>query len=188
MKKTGRKRVYRLSAIGLLIVMLAFGFYQERVKIGMNFYLDLGDRVSGFYNESPEKREELFFQYRHRMNRDPYSSSIHLSWLNHFDRSTISALKWVFTLVFTIVHLGLAMAILWLWFGERKYLRWLVLFYGVVFVLAGAIFIFGKLTGTHDATYQVTRKLMGALQSAVPLMVFFPVVIFHRRLDNSLLR
>jgi hypothetical protein len=178
-------RIRKFSAVGVLLAMLAFGFYQERVKIGMNFYLDLGDRVSGFYDADADQREELFLTYRYEMNRDPYSSTIYIPWLHHLDRSTISTLKWVLTIVFTLVHLLLALAIFQLWFGERKYLHWIIMFYGVVFVLAGAIFVFGKLTGTHDATYQVTRKLMGALQSAVPVMVFFPVVIFHQRLGNK---
>jgi drug/metabolite transporter (DMT)-like permease len=74
------------------------------------------------------------------------------------------------TTFFLFVHLLLVK-----WITQEKlWVRWTFILYGIFFCLSFFIYLFGKWTGTLEQAYGISRKIAGALQSLVPLMLIIP--------------
>jgi hypothetical protein len=83
-------------------------------------------------------------------------------------------LKWAVTVVSLLVFFIINASLLWLLEGNRQVLPRLALTYLMFTVLAFAIYALGKLISMPDQTYAISRRITGALQSLVPVMIFWP--------------
>jgi hypothetical protein len=54
------------------------------------------------------------------------------------------------------------------------FVKWTCWMYAVFFGFSFAVFLVGKFTGTYEQAYGVSRKIVGGLQSLVPLMILLP--------------
>jgi hypothetical protein len=93
-------------------------------------------------------------------------------------------LKWVLTFFFAGLFMVLTLAFVRLLFPARKYLRWTILAYGILLLLAGLFFIGGYLAGQSENGYRIARFLLGMAQSPIVLMVLLPAFRLADRSDS----
>lgn len=157
--------------IALVLLVIAIGFFQERLKVSINFTLDKGDRIEHFYQMSFDQRVEVLAQVKNNNPFDYYQSheSVHI--LNNFSRNQLKALKWGVTVFFVLVFFFLnRLALNWI-FNSSVLNKWLATTYLAAFISAFVIYFGGFIFGRPDLFYAVSRKMVGALQSPIPAMM-----------------
>jgi hypothetical protein len=157
--------------IALILLAITIGFFQERLKVSINFTLDKGDKIVHFYDLTYDQRVSALEQAKNNNPFDYYQShdSVHL--LNYFSRNQLQALKWAITVLFVIVFYFLnRLALNWI-FSSNILGKWLATTYIVAFFSALTIYFGGFIFGRPDLFYAVSRKMVGALQSPIPAMM-----------------
>lgn len=98
-----------------------------------------------------------------------------LSFLENFEYETLENLKWLLTLLFSILYLILSIFAIKLVFKDRKYIKIAILTYVGIIILSGIFIISGYLfTSTSEKMYEFARYLMGMAQSPIVLMILIP--------------
>jgi len=166
--------------VALLIAAFAVGFFQEYVKVNINYIVETGDRLPGFFEQDASVKKQWLNEVQVDAPYDYYYNHGKFEALYGFSRSGLTTLKWIMTVFFVIVFLGINLLLLHLLTQQRTVLKWTMLLYLVFFVLSFGIYLFGKLTGTFEQAYAVSRRIVGALQSLVPLMLVLPAVWLMR--------
>lgn len=92
--------------------------------------------------------------------------------------SQISLLKWSLTFSFIFVISGFTFLAIYLWFKNKKYNRITLVIYLALFGLTGITSIIIWLTGTYIDYYFIIRKMIGFLQSPLPLFFFFTMFFY----------
>ena len=92
--------------------------------------------------------------------------------------SQLSLLKWSLTFSFIFVISGFTFLAIYLWFKNKKYNRITLVIYLALFSLTGFTSILIWLTGTYSDYYFVIRKMIGFLQSPLPLFFFFTMFFY----------
>jgi hypothetical protein len=138
-----------VAGIFLLVVIIWLGFLRDFIFVNINYIID---RL--YYN--------LEVVYYHSF----------YSFLEPLDVSGLMTLKWLLTIVFTLVNLLLSVFILKLLFNNPKMpLKLLYISYLLIFIIAGLFYLAGKVGGFPELGYTLSRRFMGTIQSPVPLMV-----------------
>jgi hypothetical protein len=163
-----------ILVILLLAITLSMGFVQELVKININYHLDVGDKIPGYFDGNAERRAQLMQENQLHMPYDYYHNHMPINLLHRFSRSRLVQLKWVFTFLFVAVFLVLNLSVMHLIDNSRQLKQWTVMLYLGFFILSFAIYLMGKPFGHQEEAYAVSRKIVGALQSVVPLMLILP--------------
>jgi len=169
----------------LLATSFALGFVQENVKVNINFILDQGDRMTGFFDQTAEVKKQWLNQQKIFSPLDYYYSHSTLDVFLSVSKVWLVRLKWINTVVFTALFLVLNGAVIQLITRDVKMVRHLVLAYAVSFAAAFALYAIGIATGYALELYAVSRKLIGALQSMVPLMIFIPAWYLYTHFQNT---
>lgn len=158
----------------LVLVALVIGFLQENLKVSVNYLLETGDRIPTFFQQDSNTKQVWLEQVKVNAPFDYYHNHKRIDWLNQLSRENLVRLKWVITLLFVVAFMFInAWLIMW-WTNERLYFKWTLRLYLFFFILSFAIYVGGLLTGTLPQAYGVSRKLVGGLQSLVPLMILLP--------------
>ncbi len=165
-------RTNLLLAISALVVALFFGSFQEKVKISVNNIIKYGQTIPSYNNLPKAEREKKITQIITDTPRGFYSHPSSISMLYGLTIPEMKKLKWVNTFLFIIVHLVLNSLILFFLFKDSTLLKILGGSYVLFALLAIVIYAVGKLTGFSQPGYNVARKIVGALQSQVPIMLF----------------
>ncbi|MFM9986909.1 MAG: hypothetical protein ACKVOK_16835 [Flavobacteriales bacterium] len=164
----------RIRIILVLVVAMAFGFMLEMVKVNLNYILEFSQRIPGYNELSATERENSLEAIAIDAPYDYYHNHRKIQYLYTCSQSRLNLLKWLVTLIgtgfFLLVHLLL---VKWIT-KEKLWVRWTLLLYTIFFVLSFLIYLFGKWTGTLEQAYGISRKIAGALQSLVPLMLIIP--------------
>lgn len=164
----------RVLIISTLIIAIIFGFGLEMVKVNLNYILEFSNFIPDYNSLSQSERETGLQAIAIDAPYDYYHNHRKLPFLYAFDQPELNKLKWIVTVIgtgfFLIVHLLL---VFWIT-NERRWVRWTLWLYAGFFLLSFVIYVFGKLTGTLDQAYGISRKIAGALQSLVPLMLLIP--------------
>jgi hypothetical protein len=175
----------RLVLITLIMSGLALGFMQENWKVGVNFVLEQAEAVPDYWNLSPEARLAAVEARRIFSPLDYYYSHDTPRFLFVMERSELTALKWAVTggmiLLFFIINSSVAFLIT----NDRRAIRWMAAGYLFVFVTAFLIYTAGYAAGNPSATYGISRKLAGALQSLIPIMLFMPAWYLNTQRNRS---
>lgn len=153
----------------VVLIGLVAGYFQENVKIAINFTLDCA-QYAGWDSQSIAGRSQQLEAFRVNRPSDYYYNHNPIESLAHLTVGQLKALKWAFSL--------LLIAFYWIltWIGLRKSYKGKfpvrVLHYGYVglLVLCATIFAFGKFFQIAPA-YDVAREILGWLQSVVPLLL-----------------
>lgn len=157
--------------ISLILLAVGIGFFQERLKVSINFTLEKGESITDFYSLSPEQRTEALARIKSNNPFDYYQSHDSVNVLNYFSRSQLKAFKWVVTVFFVVVFFFLnRLALQWI-FDNAMLSKWLTTTYVVAFCSALIIYFGGFVFGRPDLFYNVSRKMVGALQSPIPAMM-----------------
>ncbi len=164
----------RIRIILILVVAMSFGFLLEMVKVNINYILEFSQHIPAYNEISPTEREKNLNAIAIDAPYDYYHNHRKINYLYNFTQPRLNLLKWLVTLVgtgfFLIIHLVL---VGWIT-GEKQWVRWTALLFGFFFALSFLIYLFGKWTGTLEQAYGISRKIAGALQSLVPLMLLIP--------------
>jgi hypothetical protein len=157
-----------------LLMAIAIGFVIENVKVNINYILDKGSAIPNFFDQSPDVKKQWLDGNRIEAPYDYYYNHKRLDVLFLLSDKGLVRLKWFNSFFFSAIFMFIN-ALLMKWItGEKKFFRWTMIMYGVFFALSFGIYLFGKLTGTLEYAYGASRKVAGALQSLVPLMILLP--------------
>ena len=167
----------KLLALSVLLLALIFGNFQEKVKLSLNNVIKYSEQIPGYDELGNEVREKMVDEIIASRPVDFFNSNNSFSFFFKYNKSGLNKLKWVLALVFIGVFFLFNSAILHLWFNDKSLLKFLLLAYLVLSVLSIAFFGFGKMVGDPLAGYGVARKILGALQSLIPVMILFPAVL-----------
>jgi hypothetical protein len=155
----------------IVALFIGIGFFQEWVKVNVNFTLDKSSEVENFFEKSAEERIIQIEKLKSNNPFDYYESHNSLEFLQYFSRYQLQVFKWVVTFVFVIVFFFLnRKALSWLIVDDRMN-RWLLSTYVISFLTAFFIYGLGHVFGSMDLFYNISRKMVGALQSPVPAMM-----------------
>ena len=163
-----------LFILGLLLIALVSGFYQEKLKISINYIIDQGRTIPGFYESTPEQKHRSLELVRVNAPFDYYHNHGTVTWLFGFNQRELSSIKWVVTVFFMVWFLALNMGLLLALNASKAAVRKLPFIYLLLFGASFAIYCVGIIGFYEAQCYAVSRKVMGALQSIVPTMVLFP--------------
>ncbi len=166
---------------GLLAIAIAFGFFQEYLKININYLIETGQRVPGFFLMPVEMKKAWIEYYKSKTVQDFYHKPDTLPWLYHLSLNQLNLLKWAMALAFIIIYWWFNTQLVKCIAPNRIPIIWLTRLYLLFFTLAVAIFAIGKLTGLSDNAYLISREILGGLQSLVPLMIFAPIIWLQRQ-------
>jgi threonine/homoserine/homoserine lactone efflux protein len=166
-----KKAIFLVSLIALTLTM---GFVQELVKININYHLDIGDKIPGYFANDAEKRAQLMQENQLHMPYDYYHNHASIRVLHQFSQGRLVQLKWVFTFLFVAAFLVLNLLVIHQIHKDRQLKYWTILLYLGFFLLSFVIYLIGKVAGHQEEAYAVSRKIVGALQSLVPLMLILP--------------
>jgi len=172
----------RILALSVFLLLVLSGFVQERWKIAINFCLDYGDRIPGYFEMSPEEKREAFTTLKDSLQRphDYYYSHETPALLYRFDRPPLTALKWGLAAVLLMYAALLNALFIRLWFSTVLYVKWLFSLYGVALAFAFTGNAMLRMAGSPEMAYLFSREILGALQSALPSMLMLPGIWLYR--------
>lgn len=166
------------SVILVLIVVCALvvGFYQERIKISVNYVLEYGESIPGFFQMSASQKHEAIEAQRVFAPFDYYHNHSTETWIYNLNQSQLVKLKWSITGFFIVLFCLINASIVWLVSNNKRMVHRVVVFYAGLTLIAFSIYVFGHLSGYTAQAYAMSRKVTGALQSLVPSMIIVPAL------------
>ena len=171
----------KIILVAIAFVMIALGFFQEQAKVNVNFILEKGAQIPGFFDQDTSTKLEMLGAEKSKSNFDYYYSHDSIDWLYSFSQSELSKLKWIITFAsiatFTLLNI---LALKFLEFNKKE-IKIFLLVEGICIALAIATFVFGKLIHQSEAVYPAVRGIMGIVQSPVLVLIFIPAKkLFNR--------
>lgn len=164
----------KILALLLVFIGLVFGFFQERVKIETNFILEQAVHVQGYAQMAVSDRMTALQVYRIDHPFDYYFNHEPIEALMRLDIKQLTLLKWFSALIFLVINATIVVIAFKLWTGTKKLTRSIVVAYLAFLLLAVAVYGVARLAGHAAEGYGFARKILGALQSPVPLMILIP--------------
>ncbi len=172
----------RKIVIALLLVGgLAFGFLQEHIKINVNFILETGARIPRFFEMDIPSKKAWIDYYKKNAPQDFYHKPKTIEALYGMNYGSLIKIKWTLAILFATIYLILNSTIIRLVTGNNITVLWMRYLYIIFLGLALVIFLVGKLTPYSESTYIMSRKILGGLQSLVPLMFMVPAIWLSNR-------
>lgn len=152
-------------------IFIAVGFFQDFLKVNINYYADTAGQISGFYQLSATERQKALENATPDFPFDYYYSHGKLDLLNRMSAQSIQFFKWTVALFFIALHLVL---VLWAyrrldWPSNR--MRAAIVFYAVCMFISLFFLGLGKWVNMPAQGYAVARRLLGFLQSPMPLVL-----------------
>ncbi len=127
----------------------------------------------GFYRDFFFKTMNSILQSRDYEAQ--YTIPASLKFLDAFDYNTLVLFKWLFTVGFSCIYLGVALLAIKAIFDKKKYSHITIGLYIFITLISGIFIFTGYLaTGIGDKMYEFARYLMGMAQSPIVLMILIP--------------
>lgn len=115
-------------------------------------------------------------------NSVPFEFSAGMTFLGELTAKSLVNLKWIMTVIFTLIFLLLGIITIRLFLKNKKNLRLLLFAYSFIFILAGIVLVTGKVfSGWEEKTFGLSRDLLHALQSPLIIMILIPVLLISQR-------
>lgn len=157
----------------------------KKVKTVIFYFLILSTLLSlGFYRDFVFKSINALLQaWDHDLE---YTMPSSLNFFEKLEYETIVNLKWLLTLVFSLIYLIISIGVIRFIFDNRRYLYITIGSYlGVIIVSAIFIGIGMIFSGASEKMYEFARYLMGMAQSPIILMILIPAFKIYEK-ENSL--
>lgn len=161
-------------AILLVVLGIVFGFFQERIKIETNFILEHASKIQGYAQMTSPERVAAIQLFRKDHPFDYYFNHTPIEVLMDLNEGQLFGLKWGLAFVFLLINAALVLAAFSLWVGSRAFNMPILWVYLGFLILAIAVFGLSRFLGYGLEGYGFARKILGALQSPVPLMLLVP--------------
>jgi len=147
----------KIIAIILTLIVMGLTLIRENLFLEINAILS-GENVNraNFY---------LFYDY--------FAS---------FSIQKLSLLKWVLSIAFIVVMIATSYGALHFWYEKKQYNKITGWFYLVTIAVLLLLVVVTKVTGVFDDAYVILRKVLGFLQSPLPLFILFSMYFY---LDRS---
>lgn len=158
----------------LLLMAIITGFLQENLKVNVNYILETGDKINGFFSQTPEVKKSWLEQVKIDAPYDYYHNHRRLEFLLGFSREQLVITKWIITVFFVSVFMFINASLLYAVTQSKPLRRWTFILYAVFFSISFLVYVFGAFTGSSAQAYGISRKVVGGLQSLVPLMILLP--------------
>jgi len=134
--------------------------------------------VSGFIRESFFKSVNVLLKSKQGVNYFSEGSDF-WNFMDAYDEIQLVRIKWMATLFFVFLFLGLGILLIYVLFGEKKYILYTIAAYAGILILSGIALGFGKLIPSIDTkAYYFARWMLGAAQSPL-LPALIAIVIFY---------
>jgi hypothetical protein len=172
----------RVLAFLLVFIGIVFGFFQERVKIETNFILEHAVNIQGYAQMTVPERVTSLQAFRKDHPFDYYFNHEPVELLMRLDEGQLVVLKWIAALAFLVLNAAIVIKAFSLWTGSKALTKQIVLAYVGFLFVAIAVYGISRLLGHSAEGYGFARKILGALQSPVPLMILIPA---YSLLTNS---
>lgn len=156
-----------------ILAMIFFGYYQENVKVAINYRIALIEKFPELDALAPDDKEKRAEELTPFSTIDYYYGHARIGWVNYFSLSGLRQMKWWLTLLFALCFLALNILLATLMGMQKQVLRRLALMYLFLFASALLVFFLGKVTGFAGECYAIARKMVGLLQSPLPLMTIW---------------
>lgn len=163
-----------LLTSGVVTVMILFGYYQENVKVAMNYRIALSEKYPWLDELPPHEKAVEADKLTPDTTIDYYYGHERIFWLNRFSLHELRSLKWGLTVAFTGAFLllnGLLAVVMSQ--DIAGMVKRLALFYALLFCSALLVYLSGRLVGFPVEAYNVSRKMVGFLQSPMPFFVIW---------------
>lgn len=152
--------------------------------MNINYHLDVANYVGDYDSMTEEERKVTFESIAIEVPYDYYHSHARMEMLFSMDMSSIVKLKWVAAIFFVLAHFAASWMILRWLHGTGVHMRWLMYIYGGATLVV--ILAYGLASVMESpSTYQVSRKALSFVQSLIPLMIMYPVVLLQRRTQHE---
>ena len=135
----------------IICILLFLGYYRDFVFKNINALLKAWD-----------------------FNMD-YSMPLSLGFLKNYNYDMLVNIKWLLTLLFSLIYMSVAIITINLFFKNRNYIKITIAVYIGITILSGLFIAVGYLVeGSSEKMYEFARYLMGMLQSPIILMILIP--------------
>lgn len=127
----------------------------------------------GFYRDFVFKNINAFLQaLDYEMQYDLPPS---LNFMERYEYETLVRLKWILTLLFSLIYLLISFISVRFIFGDKKFSRITVGAYLGIILISGIFILLGMVFGNSGKMYEFARYLMGMAQSPLILMILIPI-------------
>lgn len=117
---------------------------------------------------------------------EDYNLPAFLSFLNNYEYNTLVNLKWLLTLLVSILYLIISLFAIKILFNNKKYIKITIFTYlGITFISAIFIFTGMIVENTAEKMYEFARYLMGMAQSPIILMILIPAFKLSEKESNK---
>jgi len=154
----------------VFVLIVSLGFFQERFKVALNFYLEVAQTTPGFFDLNDQQKDAQIEGGRLRIPYDYYHNHKSFKLFHSLRLSQLKAFKWAATAVFIFLngYLGWLVLRCLKWKDAKPFYLWL---HVSVLILALLLFISGQLIHFEKEGYAAARKLVGFLQSPTPAII-----------------
>lgn len=116
-----------------------------------------------------------------------YTPPVSMKFLKGCSYDALTNLKWLLTLVFSLVYLLLALITMKILFNNRKYRNMTIGVYLAILLVSGIFMLCGLLfESTSARMYEFSRYLMGMAQSPIILMILIPAFKLSGQEPNNI--
>jgi len=170
-----------LVIFALLIAGFLGGFELEHWKVAVNYILEHQNRVPDWDSMAPDDRASSMQATKLNLQYDYYYEHAPIRFLFQLHLSELARMKWLLTGLGMLFFFVMSAATLKMLSPNSSMLKWLAFGYGATTALAILIFVLFHLMSKTAEGYAITRKLLGGLQSFVPMMLYVPAAILIRQ-------
>lgn len=148
----------KVQVLIIILILIAIGFWRDNLFVNLN-------------------RQYSFQFYNSDVN---YTLPFYQKLFDGLTVQMLYYLKWIFTVVFTIIYYLLSLYILKLL--TKNYHFWTITLTYIVFTFVAALcYIVGSAIGELADGYKLSRTFMGLLQSPIIIMVIAPILILYNQ-------
>jgi hypothetical protein len=122
-----------LFIAGLLLIAIVVGFAMENIKVNINYILERGGAIPGFFEQDFETKRIWLDGKRILTPFDYYYNHQRIEWLFNLTESELMRLKWFNSLFFTGVFMLINGTLMFVITRDREFFRWTALFYAIFF-------------------------------------------------------
>jgi hypothetical protein len=155
------KRIVRYLLLAATVVTA--GFVRDYIFLNLNAQIDY---LQGYP-----------FNYTHKA----------MLWLDSggYSVGQIVGFKWIATVAFWLLFMGLTLLSVYVVWNSRKYFRYVIWLYVGLFLFSGISYVLGNELLNSYYGYRFARIFMGFAQSPVPIMILIPAIYLLRQQKSS---
>ena len=106
----------------------------------------------------------------------------YMNFLESFSPSLLFSLKWILTIGYTLAFYIIGRFVIKNIIVSTEGVKWYTYTYLFFICIAALFYLTGYAFGNATSGYSLSRSVMGALQSPIPLLIFLPFLLLKKEL------